>query len=62
MIKAILFAVLFIVLGMVIFAFIAPILFHGANMQQVGAAAFPFIFIVCGIAGFVVGWRKRKKS
>jgi hypothetical protein len=34
MIKAMLFALLFIVLGMVIFAFIAPILSRGANMRR----------------------------
>jgi hypothetical protein len=62
MLKAILFAVVFIVLGIIVFAFVAPLLFRGANMQQVGAAAFPIIFLVCGAAGFVVGWRKRKKS
>jgi len=62
MIKGILFSVLFIVLGLVIFAFIGPLLFRGANMQQVGAAAFPIIFLVCGVLGFIVGWRKRKKS
>jgi len=46
MIKTVLFSVLFIVLGLVIFAFIAPLLFRGANMDQVEAAAFPMIFLV----------------
>ena len=58
MIKAILFATLFVVGGLVVFAFLAPLLFRGANMQQVGAAAFPFIFIICGAVGFIFGWRK----
>jgi predicted ABC-type sugar transport system permease subunit len=62
MLKAILFAVVFIVLGMIVFAFVAPLLFRGANMQQVGAAASPIILLVCGALGFFVGWRKRKKS
>jgi hypothetical protein len=62
MIKAILFAFLFIIVGMVVFAFVGPLLFRGANMQQIGATAFPFIFLICGAAGFIVGWRKRKKS
>ena len=61
MLKAILFALLFIVLGMIVFAFIAPILFHGANMEQVGFTASPFITIISGVVGFIVGWRKRKK-
>ena len=61
MLKGILFAILFIVLGLIVFAFIAPLIFRGANMQQVGAAAFPVIFLLCGALGFFVGWRKRKK-
>lgn len=60
--QAILFAVLFIVVGLVVFSFVAPLLFRGGNMQQIGAAAFPIIFLVCGIAGLVFGWRRRTKS
>jgi hypothetical protein len=38
MIKAFLFALLFIVIGAVAFAFLAPLLFHGADMRRFGAS------------------------
>ena len=61
-IKAILFAVLFVFIGLIVFAFAAPIVFHGANMQRVGATAFPFIFLAFGTVGFIFGWRRKKKE
>ena len=62
MIKAFLFALLFVVIGAVAFAFLAPLLFHGADMRRLGATMFPWIILVCGAGGFVFGWRRRKKN
>ena len=62
MLKAILFAGLFAVVGLVVFPFIAFFLFRGSDPQQLGAASFPFIVLVCGAIGFIVGWLKKKKS
>ncbi len=63
MIKAFLFALLFVVIGAVVFAFLAPLLFHGADTnRRIGAAMFPWIVLVCGAGGFAFGWRRRKKG
>jgi hypothetical protein len=62
MIKAFLFALLFIIAGLVIFALVAPLLFHGADPRKLGAAAFPIILVVCGGFGFVFGLRRSKKQ
>jgi hypothetical protein len=62
MIKAFVFALLFVVIGAVAFAFLAPLLFHGADMRRLGATMFPWIVLVCGAGGFAVGWRRRKKN
>ena len=61
MIKAILFAFLFILVGSVLFALLAPLPFHGADFRKLGQTSTPFIFIVFGSLGFVLGWRIRKK-
>ena len=62
MIKAVLFALLFVVVGAVAFALLAPLIFHGGDFRKIGAAAFPIILIVGGGAGFAFGWRRSKKS
>jgi hypothetical protein len=62
MIKALLFALLFAVVGLVAFAFIGPLFFHGADARKAGAAAFPVIVLVCGGSGFVFGLRRKKKQ
>jgi hypothetical protein len=62
MIKALLFALLFAVVGLVAFALLAPLIFHGANSRKLGAAAFPVIVLACGGFGFVFGLRSRKKQ
>jgi hypothetical protein len=54
-IKAIFFA-------LVVFALIASILFRSADLGRIGAAALPIIFIVCGISGFIFGWRPGRKQ
>jgi hypothetical protein len=61
MLKAILFAVLLAVVGLILFALTAPLLLPDANQRALGALAFPFIVMVCGAVGFVIGWRGRKK-
>lgn len=60
--KAILFAVLFTVIGAVAFALLAPLLIHGVDFRKLGAVAFPFIVLVCGGVGFIFGLRRSKKS
>jgi hypothetical protein len=62
MIKAILFALLFVVVGAVAFALLAPLIFHGSNFRTLGQAAFPIIVLACGTAGFLFGWRRNKKT
>jgi hypothetical protein len=61
MIKAIVFAILFVVVGAVAFALLAPLLFHGADFRKLGQTAFPVILLVCGTTGFIFGWRRSKK-
>lgn len=60
MLKAILFAVLFAIIGLVIFAFIGPLIFSG-NPRKMGAIAAPVIVIVCGAAGFWFGLSRKRK-
>lgn len=62
MIKALLFALLFVVAGLVAFAFIGPLFFHGEDARKAGAVAFPVVVLVCGGAGFVFGLRRKKKQ
>lgn len=57
MLRAILFAVLFIIIGGVAFALVAPLIFRG-DLQKVGATAFPFIILICGGTGFALGRRR----
>ncbi len=61
MIKAILFALLFIIIGAVAFSLLAPLIFPGHDMRKLGAAAFPIILLVGGGTGFFVGWHRSKK-
>jgi hypothetical protein len=58
--KAFLYAVLFAVIGMVVFALLAPLLFPDANPRRLGQLAGPVIFLVAGGLGFVVGWFRTK--
>ena len=60
MLKAILFAALFAVVGLILFSLIAPLLLSNEHLRGAGAIAFPLIVIVFGAAGFVLGWRGRK--
>ena len=63
MIKALLFALLFAVVGLVAFAFIGPLFIHGADAnRKVGAVAFPVIVLVCGGSGFAFGLRRKTKK
>jgi len=60
MIKALLFAVLFVIVGLVSFALLAPLVLSG-NVRTIGAMAAPVIVIVCGAAGFWFGLSRKKK-
>ncbi len=63
MINALLFALLFAVVGLAVFAFIGPLFIHGADANRnAGVAAFPVIVLVCGSSGFVFGLRRKKKQ
>lgn len=59
--KALLYALLFAVIGAVAFAFLSPLLFSGADPRKFGATMLPWIVLVCGVGGFFFGWRRRKK-
>jgi hypothetical protein len=60
--KAFLYAVLFAVIGMVIFALLAPLLFPDANPRRLGQLSGAVILLVAGGIGFVVRWFRAKKS
>jgi hypothetical protein len=60
MIKALLFAALFVIIGLVSFALLAPLMLSG-NFRKIGALAAPVIVIVCGAAGFGFGLSRKKK-
>ncbi len=51
-------AVLFIFVCLLLFSLVAPILFHGADMQRIGYDGFFFIVAL----GFVLGWVSRKQK
>jgi len=61
MLKALLFAVIFVIVGLVSFAFLAPLVFSG-DSRKIGAMAAPVIVIVCGAVGFWFGLSRKKKS
>ena len=61
MVRGILFALLFIVIGAFAFALLAPLVFRGADFRRLGAVAFPVILLVCGGAGFCWGLGRSKK-
>lgn len=61
MIKAILFGLIFAVVGAVAFALLAPLLFSDANLRTLGAAACPVIVLVCGGTGFLIGLSRGRK-
>jgi hypothetical protein len=58
--KALLFTLLFTVIGAVAFAFLSPLLFRGADSRKFGAVMLPWIVLVCGLGGFIFGWRRSK--
>ena len=60
MIKALLFAVLFMIVGLVGFALLVPLVLSG-DFRKIGAVAAPVIVIVCGAAGFWFGLSRKKK-
>ena len=62
MLKALLFAVLFAVLGLVVFALVAPLVFSGGDFRRIGATSFPFVVLICGTIGFFIGRRSRPKK
>ena len=61
MIKPILFGILFAIVGLVLFAFLAPLFLHPADPRKLGQIAAPVIVLVFGLARFIWGWRRRKK-
>jgi len=62
MIKGLLFALLFAVIGLVASALIIPLFIHGAEANtKAGETAFPVIILICGGSGFVFGLRRKQK-
>jgi hypothetical protein len=60
MLKAILFAILFIIVGLVSFALLAPLIFSG-DFRKTGATTGPVIVIMCGVLGFWFGLSRKPK-
>lgn len=60
MVRAIGFAVLFSIVGLVAFALIAPLVSPDGDLRQIGAAAFPIIVLVSGGIGFAIGLRRTR--
>lgn len=61
MLKSLLIAVLFAVLGLALFALVAPLVVHD-GLRQAGATALPFVVVICGTIGFLFGRLGRKKD
>jgi len=61
MVRAIGYDILFAAVGLITFALIAPLVFHGADMRGIGAVFFPIIVLVCGGIGFAIGVRRGPK-
>jgi hypothetical protein len=60
--KAIIFALLFGLVGVVMLLLFTPFAFHTrAELQRFAAVALPVIFAVGGGAGFAFGWRSSKR-
>lgn len=55
-----LFSFIFAFGGMIVFAFLAPILFRGQDMQMVGRTASPIIMVILGVIGFAFGFLRQK--
>jgi hypothetical protein len=60
--QAILWAVIFAVVVLVVFPFIAPLIFRGESMRQSGALAFPILLLLGGGAGFAFGLRRSRNK
>ena len=54
--------VLFAVIAPCVFALIGPLLCRGGNLQQIEAAAFPFMMVVGGVAGIMFGLRRSRRK
>ncbi len=57
--RSLLFAGLFAIGGLCLFALLAPLIFQG-DMRQLGARAFPMVVIGFGALGFLIGYRQRR--
>ena len=61
----ILWAIGFAIAALIVFPFLAPFLFRGSDLRQVGAQAFPWLLLAGGSVGFAVGFllsRRQKPS
>jgi hypothetical protein len=61
MAKSILYAILFAILGLVLFALVAPFFFDG-NLREVGRNSFPIVVIICGPIGYFLGRRAEQAT
>jgi hypothetical protein len=62
MARAIGFAVLFAVVGLVAFALLAPLTFPGGDLSRIGTTAFPVIVLVGGGIGLAIGLRSSRRG
>jgi hypothetical protein len=57
--KAILFALIFVTIGIFVLGNAALLLFRESTLHRTAALGFPTI-IILGVAGFTIGWKRRK--
>jgi len=61
MVRAFLYAIVFVIVGGVVFSLAAPLVFPHANPEKLGETAMPIVALLCGAAGFVVGLRRHNR-
>lgn len=50
------------IISLVVMPFIAPILFHGANMEAIGRIWFGLSFLVIGVPAFLFGFMRSRRD
>jgi len=60
--KGLLYGAVAWVLSLVLMPFLAPLIFHGGNMESLGRAWVPVSFVIIGIPAFLVGYVKERKA
>ena len=60
--QAILWGVVFAVVALIVFPLIAPLVFRGGNMRQLGAISFPILIVIGGGAGVTFGLTRSRRN